>query len=64
MERRVPSRLPDPPWGVAVYRSNPEDHGQLVRITFQEGMHVAEVMGGEDAGLVIVVRDMQEPVRA
>jgi hypothetical protein len=51
MERRRPSRLPDPCCGRRLYRSNPEDPGQLVNVTFHDGVQVAEVIDGEDAGL-------------
>jgi hypothetical protein len=57
-ETIVPARLPDPCCGLRLYRSNPEDPGQLVCVTFHEGVQVAEVMDGEDAGLVLVLREM------
>lgn len=58
METRIPSRLPNPCCGVRLYRSNPEDPGQRVSITYHEGDQVAIVLDGEDAGLELLVRDM------
>lgn len=57
-ETRVPSSLPIPPCGVALYRSNSEDPGQRVEVTFHEGVHVAIVADGEDAGEVLPIATM------
>lgn len=47
------------PWaglrgGRYLYRSNPEDPGQLVTVNFVYGIAEAEILDGEDAGEVIV----------
>jgi len=52
METRRPSRLPNPPCGMASYCSTPEDPGVLCCVTFVEGDQVAEIMEGEDVGVV------------
>lgn len=58
MEIRQPSRLPDPPCGKALYRATPDDPGQLVEVTFEDGVHLATVLDGEDVGEVVPVAGM------
>lgn len=53
-----PSRLPDPACGLRLYRSAPQDPGQLMMVTYHEGIQVAIVADGEDAGLELLVADM------
>ena len=55
---RLPSRMPDPPCGDAIYRATPDDPGVRVQITFIEGVHTAIIMEGEDAGEEVPVRGM------
>jgi hypothetical protein len=58
-ETRVPSRLPDPSCGLQVFRSNPEDPGQLMLVTYHFGRQVAIVADGEDEGEELPVAQMQ-----
>jgi hypothetical protein len=58
METRIPSSLPNPRCGLRLYRATPEDPGQLVMVTFDEGIQTAEVVDGEDAGEVMLVSEM------
>lgn len=44
--------------GPYLWRSNPEDPGVLVMVTYEEGTAVAYVQDGEDAGEVLNVKDM------
>lgn len=57
-ETRVPARLPEPCCGLRLHRSNPEDPGQIVEVTFHEGAQVVIVADGEDAGLELRVAEM------
>lgn len=44
--------------GKHLYRSNPEDCGQLVMVNFVHGIAEAEIPDGEDAGEVLLVSEM------
>jgi hypothetical protein len=57
-ETRRPSRLPDPPCGLSVYRSNADDPGQRVMVTYHGGPQIAIVVDGEDEGEELLVADM------
>lgn len=44
--------------GRLLYRASAEDPGQLVDVSWEEGLPLATVVDGEDAGEVLDARDM------